>query len=309
MSNPVDATMESDSDTTGSPVDRENDARSIASVVVDPRDTEGDASGSPPPERNELHRLTGYIKSRTSILFNRSSVSAGDAESASTLPSGSATPNHAQPRPLSPRVAALVSSYSSSDVAQSVQAEITLAQNGSAATANGALLGPGQDYSGVDDDGVLKGRRRATWGTQFRILSGRAFKNLYRDPALLATHYVAAIAIARKSRFIWALEDILNSRQLSFGWSLLLPRRVRSVPRRLRIVLVLMRAVQHQHQGLPEPARPVLLLDGAVCLLLLVEPGRVLQRACAFYARAGERVLFDVHVLLVQGERCLTCLI
>ena len=43
---------------------------------------------------------------------------------------------------------------------------------------------------------LLKGRKRATWMTQFRILSGRAFKNLYRDPALLAAHYLSSIALA-----------------------------------------------------------------------------------------------------------------
>ena len=43
---------------------------------------------------------------------------------------------------------------------------------------------------------LLRGRKRATWGTQFRILSGRAFKNLYRDPALLASHCILAIITA-----------------------------------------------------------------------------------------------------------------
>ncbi|KAI6025447.1 hypothetical protein EDC04DRAFT_2869360 [Pisolithus marmoratus] len=43
---------------------------------------------------------------------------------------------------------------------------------------------------------MLRGRQRASWGTQFRILSGRAFKNLYRDPALLTAHYASSIALA-----------------------------------------------------------------------------------------------------------------
>jgi len=47
-----------------------------------------------------------------------------------------------------------------------------------------------------DPELMIIGRQRATWLTQFRILSGRAFKNLYRDPALLATHYISAIIIA-----------------------------------------------------------------------------------------------------------------
>ncbi|KAI5988629.1 hypothetical protein EDD15DRAFT_2288934 [Pisolithus albus] len=43
---------------------------------------------------------------------------------------------------------------------------------------------------------MLRGRQRASWGTQFRILSGRAFKNLYRDPALLTAHYASSVALA-----------------------------------------------------------------------------------------------------------------
>ena len=46
------------------------------------------------------------------------------------------------------------------------------------------------------ENSLTKGRKRATWGTQFRILSGRAFKNLYRDPALLAAHYNSSIVVA-----------------------------------------------------------------------------------------------------------------
>ncbi|KAI0783919.1 hypothetical protein BC629DRAFT_1582504 [Irpex lacteus] len=38
--------------------------------------------------------------------------------------------------------------------------------------------------------------RRGELGTQFTILSGRAFKNLYRNPALLAAHYISAIGVA-----------------------------------------------------------------------------------------------------------------
>jgi hypothetical protein len=49
---------------------------------------------------------------------------------------------------------------------------------------------------------LLRGRKRATWATQFRILSGRAFKNMYRDPALLTFQYSASIAAARESPWV-----------------------------------------------------------------------------------------------------------
>jgi hypothetical protein len=54
-------------------------------------------------------------------------------------------------------------------------------------------------YRDVAEVSELRGRKRASWSTQFRILSGRAFKNLYRDPALLAAHYLSSIALACES--------------------------------------------------------------------------------------------------------------
>ena len=58
---------------------------------------------------------------------------------------------------------------------------------------------------------LLRGRKRASWGTQFRILSGRAFKNLYRDPYLLAAHYLSAIGLARE----WLSVSVTTSRMLT----------------------------------------------------------------------------------------------
>jgi hypothetical protein len=39
---------------------------------------------------------------------------------------------------------------------------------------------------------------RASWFTQFRILSDRTFKNLYRNPMLMLTHYCISVYLARK---------------------------------------------------------------------------------------------------------------
>lgn len=92
----------------------------------------------------------------------------------------------------------LVKSYRESDVAKEVRREID-----SASTTNGAPHGTSTPHSTgansrdvAEESTVLRGRRRASWTTQFRILSGRAFKNLYRNPALLAAHYAAAVIIA-----------------------------------------------------------------------------------------------------------------
>ncbi|KAG1759716.1 hypothetical protein EDD22DRAFT_904851 [Suillus occidentalis] len=94
---------------------------------------------------------------------------------------------------LTPKLAQLVESYSTSEVARSIKAEteVATAQHGADTShADGEL----RDV--VVENSLLRGRKRASWGTQFTILSGRAFKNLYRDPALLAAHYLSSVVLA-----------------------------------------------------------------------------------------------------------------
>ena len=113
---------------------------------------------------------TNFIKRKTSQLL----------EAISPAP-------RAVDAPLSPQLLALVEAFGSSDIAAELRQEIDEAATQS------------QDASLPDvavENSLTRGRQRASWGTQFRILSGRAFKNLYRDPALLATHYVSAIVLA-----------------------------------------------------------------------------------------------------------------
>ncbi|KAL6298547.1 hypothetical protein BKA93DRAFT_810707 [Sparassis latifolia] len=116
---------------------------------------------------------SGYIKRKTSQLLEVISPAAprsGDA-------------------PLPPLLQALVDAYSTSQIAASVHAEIEEMQR-SAAVASAQLPDVAMENT------LTRGRKRASWGTQFRILSGRAFKNLYRDPMLLTTHYISSIVVA-----------------------------------------------------------------------------------------------------------------
>ena len=99
--------------------------------------------------------------------------------------------------PLTPALVVLVDAYATSDIAAGIKAEgeqlrreVVRTDNGDAAAASNEL----PDV--VLETSLLRGRKGAGWGTQFRILSGRAFKNLYRDPALLAAHYLSAIGLA-----------------------------------------------------------------------------------------------------------------
>lgn len=96
-------------------------------------------------------------------------------------------------KPIPPKLAELVHAFESSEDAASLKAEFdeiareSVAQNGDGALPDVAL-----------ENSLTRGRKRASWGTQFRILSGRAFKNLYRDPALLAAHYISSVIVARE---------------------------------------------------------------------------------------------------------------
>ncbi|KAB5594904.1 ATP-dependent permease [Ceratobasidium theobromae] len=118
---------------------------------------------APEPASTSQRSTAGnYIQRKSSQLFE--AFSSSRPETPVTLP---------------PKVAALVQSYSESDIAAEILAEIVRLR-----AAGGAVL----PESG--------GRVRASWMTQFRILSGRAFKNLYRDPALLAAHYLSSVGVA-----------------------------------------------------------------------------------------------------------------
>lgn len=80
----------------------------------------------------------------------------------------------------------LVEAYSTSVIAKAVDTDIN-AQIQSAAD-NGT--------SNIEEaDKVLRNYRKASLWTQLRILSGRSFKNLYRNPQLMFAHYVLAFLL------------------------------------------------------------------------------------------------------------------
>lgn len=101
---------------------------------------------------------------------------------------GEATP----PSHLSPRLSELVQAFEQSEVAKKI------AQDASQAAADGS----GDGDSEENPDMPLQGYKRATLWTQFRILSSRAFKNLYRNPMLMLSHY-ALSAILGGASTIW----------------------------------------------------------------------------------------------------------
>lgn len=88
-------------------------------------------------------------------------------------------------------LATLVKDYQQSDVSSKVQSEV------GGQSANGERNGgSGETLNDVEEaDEVLRGYRKATLWTQLRILSGRSFKNLYRNPQLMLAHYLLSFVL------------------------------------------------------------------------------------------------------------------
>lgn len=111
------------------------------------------------------------------------SAASGNASFTSRIfGSGRMSPSQVE---LSPKLAKLVDAYAGSEVAQETKQEITAASTH--ARANGHADGQAV---------VLRSYKRAGWWSQFMILSGRAFKNLYRNPMLMLSHYAVAVIVA-----------------------------------------------------------------------------------------------------------------
>jgi ABC-type multidrug transport system ATPase subunit len=143
--------------------------------------------------------ISSTIKQKTSQLFD--AVRNGRNGSAN--------------REVPPRLAELVTTYENSSTARYIQAEFEAVRAANSpgfsssatsgevsAPSNGTIDEIGERVGMIEmrdvvgETGMLRGRRSASWPTQFRILSGRAFKNLYRDPALLMAHYFGSIVLA-----------------------------------------------------------------------------------------------------------------
>ncbi|KAJ4490766.1 hypothetical protein J3R30DRAFT_3424942 [Lentinula aciculospora] len=124
------------------------------------------------------------IKRKTSQLFD--AVSGG----ASSSSGSSHNHHHGQ---MASKLRYLVEEYQRSDVAKEIREDREGVRSGAASNGNAY---EGQLPDVAIETTLLRGRKRASWGTQFRILSGRAFKNLYRDPALLMAHYLSAVLLA-----------------------------------------------------------------------------------------------------------------
>ena len=108
----------------------------------------------------------------------------------------------------------LVNNYATSDVASSVRDDINAAVS-SAASVNGPTNGQ-TNHAVVS--GSMKSYRRIGYLRQFLILSKRTWRNLYRNPMLMLTHYAIAILLAVLSGFLfYGLTDDIAGFQNRLG--------------------------------------------------------------------------------------------
>ena len=108
----------------------------------------------------------------------------------------------------------LVSNYATSDVGATVRDDISAAV-ANASNANGSANG---DSNHAVVTGTMKSYRRIGYLHQFMILSQRTWRNLYRNPMLMLTHYAIAILLAVLSGFLfYGLTDDIKGFQNRLG--------------------------------------------------------------------------------------------
>lgn len=110
----------------------------------------------------------------------------------------------------------LVGAYATSDVAGTLHEDIASAI-ANANEANGTPNGE-QGANGFVSSGKLKGFHKASIPRQFIILSVRTWRNLYRNPMLMLTHYAIAIVLAVFLGFLfYGLTDDIKGFQNRLG--------------------------------------------------------------------------------------------
>jgi ABC-type multidrug transport system ATPase subunit len=109
----------------------------------------------------------------------------------------------------------LINAYASSDIANEIREDIA-SSIASANQANG--INGSQEPNGFIAAGKLKGFKKVGLLGQFRILSLRTWRNLYRNPMLMLTHYAIAIVLAVFLGFLfYGLTDDIKGFQNRLG--------------------------------------------------------------------------------------------
>jgi len=110
----------------------------------------------------------------------------------------------------------LVAAYQTSDIANIISSDIESAVN-TAATNNGSN-GHARENGNATGGTMGRGYARVGYLRQFIILSQRTWRNLYRNPMLMLTHYAIAILLAVLSGFLfYGLTDDIPGFQNRLG--------------------------------------------------------------------------------------------
>lgn len=153
------------------------DERAGTSILSTPDENGDEENGGPNSARSRASTFASDTE-----LQNRKSSRASSLRQKLGL---AGSPSQASHVALSPHLAQLVDAYEQSEVSAQVKSFHEAAKSN-------------PSDAGTDLDKIAS-FKQASWWTQFRILSGRAFKNLYRNPMLMLAHYVVSIVVARES--------------------------------------------------------------------------------------------------------------
>ncbi|RKF55960.1 ABC transporter G family member [Erysiphe neolycopersici] len=111
----------------------------------------------------------------------------------------------------------LVAAFDSSNICESIYTDIESAVS-DAQAANGLANGHGLENGSINTSIMGKGYTRIGYFEQFLILSGRTWRNLYRNPMLMLTHYAIAIILAVLSGYLfYGLTDDIPGFQNRLG--------------------------------------------------------------------------------------------
>ncbi|EKC98104.1 ATP-dependent permease [Trichosporon asahii var. asahii CBS 8904] len=170
-------------------VDAAGDARKMTGGNGLPTAHSGGNGGIQDPEAGFSRRAAQSSSTSTddeaSVSQSGIKMKAAKLLGAFTSTSGTTTPAESV-TPIPEALASLVLACRGSDDMKIVEAEVHRIETGE--TPNG-----GEQRDIAEETAMLKGYDKAGFWTQFKVLSGRAFRNLYRNPMLMAAHYAVAI--------------------------------------------------------------------------------------------------------------------
>lgn len=160
----------------------------VPSRVATPHAAAATASSQVDPESGFSRHVAGPVDAET-IVHGIKSKAARVLGAFSSDDSAPGTPSSV---PVIPEhLASLVLAARASDDAKIVEAEIGRIEAGE--SPDGL---PESQRDVQEEIAIIRGYKTASFWQQFKILSGRAFKNLYRNPMLMLTHYAVAVIVA-----------------------------------------------------------------------------------------------------------------